>query len=250
MSNYVHESLQRTFDYLLADQESTAALTSALTDAVKSEPIEPVGGLPYLRLVNDALRQINEAAIVTSPVGIQHKWGRDDIKFNAPAGITHTSVMLQVVEQLYTEHAGVPQLEETVAASLDVATRHMVGFARLGAGIEDSSFAQAQGIDPNGPNAPKLRRGLFTGTGMTPVTPLTYAVRNIEGQVHVRPLFRNTRTGKGSHCPAADTLVIQEGRQVPALYNFLRIMGSVAASTIYPRSFVIVRDGSQEASSS
>jgi len=246
-AHYQHETLQGTFNNMLATEVDVATLRAVMRVTVLSEPIQLTGALPYGRLGHGALRQIEAAAIATEGPSKESRWGRMEVVEFSQGGLVQMTHALYVVEQLYADHATTPQYESTVSASLDAVTRHMVGFARLGRSIEASSLAQAQGIDPHDPNAPKPRRAML-GTNMTSVTPLTYAVRNIEGQVHVRPRFRNTLGGEGRHCPAADNLVTQEtGQQVPALYTFLRTMGSMAASIIYPRSFVIVPDPSAEA---
>ncbi|HSX30271.1 MAG TPA: hypothetical protein VLE73_06970 [Candidatus Saccharimonadales bacterium] len=239
---YTADALQRTFDHLLADEERITALSTALATSVLSKSIEPTGEKPYRRLQRAALDQISAAALATEAPGNQGVWGRIEIEDNAPAGVWKTLEMLQVVEDIYGQYATVPQQADVVAASLDRTTRHMVGFARMGRNtIGSNSLAQSQGIDPQDPAAPVVRRVLMGGVSMSSITPSMYEARKADdGQITVLPRFRNVHTNpQEGHCGAADTLVMWQNRPRPAPYTFLRTIGSVAAATIYSRSFVI-----------
>jgi hypothetical protein len=139
-AEYTEAALQRTFDHLLVDEQRITALREALVAGVLQETVEPTGIRPYQLLQWTAMHQLNAAALATEGPTIQDTWARIAIRDNAPTGIWRTMEMLQVVEQIYAQHATVPQQAATVERSLDGTTRHITGFARLGGRTIGNSY--------------------------------------------------------------------------------------------------------------
>ena len=248
------EHFDRFYNRLVGDEAAVATLRDRLVESVTLSAQAQIGE-PYFWLQATAMAAIREVVRAEDTTPEAHfanheAWLRDhrawqSIEENGSIGNRLTVGVLQSIENIYKEYSSTPQQSDRVDENIRRALGYIFGMACSGKFVSVLNIEAARlGVDPNRTIIiPQLLlRSRFKGAQNFAFEPSLRTIEDETGQLDIYPRFKRRGKILDRQCPATEGRVSIGDRSKSGLWIFMRTIGDVAVTEVFPRQFEIEKN--------